>query len=163
MLTLAFWILECLSVTIGLNEDREVFYSVRKAHFPHSMAWMDLGEIQVWPRFLCSGGEKSQHICVIWKIQLLGDNQFYTSALNKLRERRSFRVYLTVLSLWHEFAFLDSVIITPGDQQTLRRETYTEMRLYFWNISEFLLGVLNYCRESLKGFLHWKSPLEGWL
>lgn len=70
---------------------------------------------------------------------------------------------MTVLSLWHKFAFLDSVVSTPGERKTLWRETCPEMRLYFWNISVFLLGVLNYYRESLKGFLHWKSPLEGWL
>lgn len=137
---------------------RQVFYSVKKENFPHSVEWMHLGEIQVCLRFLCSEWEKSQGIWVIWKIQLLRDNPFYTSALNKLRERRGFRVYLSVLSLWHKFAFLDGVISTPGDQQTLLRETCPEMRLYFWNISVFLLGVLNYCRENLKGFLHWKSP-----
>lgn len=68
---LAFWVLECLLVTTGLDEDREVvFHNVRQANFPRVMAWMDVGESQVLLRFLCSGGEKSQGVCVIWKMQL---------------------------------------------------------------------------------------------
>lgn len=97
----------------------------------------------------------SPKISVLWRRQIpgsvcnmqdaaVGRYLFDTFALNKLRKRRrGFRVFLTIcLSLWHKFACLDSVISTPGELQALWRKTSPETRLYLWNISVFLLGVL---------------------
>lgn len=68
---------------------------------------------------------------------------FATFALNKLRQRRGFRVFLTIyLTLWHQFACFDSVISSPGELQALWRKISSETRLYLWNISVFLLGAL---------------------
>lgn len=69
------------------------------------------------------------NISVLWRREIPGpmcnmedtfvERQPVLHSCFKLRERRrGFRVYLTLLSLWHKFASLDSVISTPGDQQT---------------------------------------------
>lgn len=115
-----------------------MFYNVRQVNLPHAMAWVDLGEIQVLLRFLCPG------IMCNMEDAAVGRYLFDTFALNKLRKRRrGFRVFLTIcLSLWHKFACLDSVISTPGELQALWRKTSPETKLYLWNISVFLLGVL---------------------
>lgn len=91
---MAFWVLECISVTIGLDEDREVvFYNVRQTDFLHNMAWMDWGEIQVLLRFLCSEG--------IWNMEdaAVGRYLFDNFALNKLRKKkRGFSFFLPICS-----------------------------------------------------------------
>lgn len=76
----------------------------------------------------------------------VGRYPFGTSTLNKLiQRRRVFRVFLSIcLTLWHQFACLDSVVSSPEELQALWRNISPEIRLYLWNISVFLLGVLEW-------------------
>lgn len=115
----------------------------------------------------------SPKISVLWRREIPGSMcnmeaveryLFDTFALNKLRKRRrGFRVFLESLAQ----------ICLLGQCYQYSRKTVSSLEKDLsWNKALFMeyfcvspgsFGMTVDSRKSLKGFLHWKSPPEGWL